>query len=1471
MKVYGDATKNMRLFFLICVFLVSIFFVNCSTLLAVDNEHYTAVPPFSSTEVKPNVLIIIDNSNSMDEDLDGLAVGSDSPLSRSEIARNAIKEIIERNQFNVRFGLMAYNQEDIEKRYVHSGFYYASYSSSTYDASGTSTPKDPTSNTKRYVNPTSASEYIYYDQSLPFYANGSMGSGFCYSDDYTEDANISNDHYNCYSSKSGDTVTPSPMPVGDSETDYGYSSMFWNNTTFSLTDSDIAAGFDQIGYEMAWAAVGDTWFSNSSPGGGVLHVDVADSSPAHISAINAKLATSQFTTETDTPLRNAGLTPLSGTLDSALRYFEGDSNHVDEASGVTATNPIELLCQENFVILVTDGLPSVDSDGNPGDADTLLAEVESSIAALRSTVNTDFSGSKFDIKTYVVGFSLPEGSGSKLDDLAVAGGTDENGHALVAEDATELGAALSRIFRDIDQRVSSGSAASVISNSRSGEGVVYQSVFYPEYIDSNDKKVNWAGNVFSLFVDAYGNLREDTNSNNRLDVKEIDLDGNGSIGTDEETDYIVVYRETDSGTVVDRYKDNDENEALDRGEDINCNGVLDPGEDTDGDSALDSGLDTCVDTVTPSSVNYIWQANEWLNEISDTDVVQQRTYSNTDDKRYLFTFLDSDGDKVVDSGEVYSFVESNYDDLAAPIIEFVHKSDEPDYVAQIRLDSNYADYREQQSKRTINFIRGKDQPLFTSATATPYTLNAMRNRVVDYDEDGTDETWRLGDIIHSSPKIVGRPAERYHLLYNDYTYAQFADKYEHRRNVVYVGGNDGMIHAFNGGFFDNQDNSVKLQSPNNSESQYDLGSELWAYLPYNLLPHLRWLTSPDYMHVYYNDLQAKVVDAQIFTEESECQTDIYDAACIHPNGWGTLLIAGMRFGGGEFPRDATWDFGTDADGWAFSDNSVTEGFNGEAWTIETSNGIGNPNIVSPDNLDIDASKIKTISVRFLTTAQDAGSGGARLYWDDNGNGVISNGNSQTINAPAVDVSGEYYVYTFDMSDNPNWAGTVNKIRLDPQGAFTSGSSIAIDYVDLGDGKGFVSSYVLMDVTNPEIAPTVLAEVNLLGLGYTTSTPAVIPLKSKTDSNKNDWYMVFGSGPNYNNLASPYALTNADSNTQGEVFVLSLSDLISQNMIRMVNDSGSLVDGAHLYSLIDDDSYVSDFITVDFDKDYDADAVYFGTVSGNEIAGWGGKMRRIVLNEGDTDITTWTKDSTLYTLDNDRSVTAKPSIAIDDFGNNWVYFGSGRYFTRDDIEISATQNYFGIKEPVDSNGAMTWAEVNSSSLLDTTYAEVYDDLSVDGLGTGLDTWSELITEVDNNKSGWKIDLQAARERSLSQAAVLGGIVTFTSYQPSSDLCLTEGSSSGYGLYYKTGTAYYKSVFGYDLVDTNSNQIADVLGEKKIKSKFHIGEGLSSTPAIHTGRGKGSTAFIQTSQGTIFKIEEENPGLTKSGKVSWGQLR
>ncbi len=1279
-------------------------------LAAYYNTDFDSNPPFISTYVKPNVLFVLDNSNSMDEDVNGEAVGSDAVNSKSEIARNAIEAIIAKNKETMRFGLMAYKQSNISSYYLHNTPYYCDYNPANYDSTGTPTPKDPTSNTKRTPNPTDPGQYTYYDTALPMYAPGNYGSAFCYSDNWV------GNHYQCYHNKTGQQSTPQGLTNAELEALYGYSNFYFSGT-FNPTDSDYAAGFDRFGLEMSWTYVGRTWYSNSSPGPGMLHSAIADSSAAHITDLNNLLATSQFSIATDIPLRNAGLTPLSGTIESARKYFEGELSDDEAETGVSRTTPVQLRCQQNFVVLVTDGLPSTDEDGDIGSSDDLLAELEDKITALRSTSVTGFTND-FDIQTYVIGFAIPEEFGDKLDALAVAGGTDIDGKALLANNAEELAAKLQEVFIQISAKVSSGTSASVISNTRSGEGAIYQSVFYPERTDSHHNTVNWVGQLHALLIDDYGNIREDTNQNGALDWDE---------------DLFIVY----NGDTVDKYLDG---VVGTDGTVIGSNGKFD-----DYERAA-----TPVETGYFDSIKYLWSSSAWLNNDSLFDELSPRTYTDTAKKRYIFTFID-DGDMLAESGEIVDFSTSN----AATIGPYLHVFDPFVYSAAAPpagIDStDFTEFVNAQIVREIKWVRGEDQAE-SAALTHGSVIPAMRSRYYQED-DGADRTWRMGDIVDSTPTVVGRPAENFDLLYQDRTYSSFYSKYKDRRNVVYVGSNDGMFHAFNAGFYDKNDkaylkrpkvwNSVtNSYDDDTSKVNFDLGAEMWAYIPQNLLPHLYWLTKPDYKHVYYNDLKPKVFDANIFPNDTD-----------HPGGWGTVLVGGMRFGGGK--------------------------------------------------IEIDRNK---------------------------------NGSVDT------------------------------------------------------DDKTMTSAYFIFDVTNPEGAPKLLAEFTLPGLGFTTNYPSVVTLRDKGWSNltsspaNNDWYLMFGSGPaSVTGEPDTASLDAAVSSQNGKIFMLNLNKLGSgTRAVCFLNAAGSCVEDdlttvafePEPLVTLDDQSFISDSVGVDWDIDFKNDAIYFGTVSFDTTDGWGGKLRRIVIDD-DLTVSSWDLNSTFIDLSpgsvsgetTGQPITAAVSAALDKQGNRWLYFGTGRYFTAADVLNTDQQSYYGLKEPRDSNGDFLYSTLNrnTTDLFNSTDVTVYEGGGdVKGIAANAN-YSVLQADV-RVKKGWFMDFEESKERNIGQATLLGNILTFTTFVPSADPCESGGESWVYVLDYETGTASQRPVIGTDWSDVTTGS-DNVAGKEKVLKREIIGDGLATSPGLHTGRESGTKAFIQSSTGEIQTFEEKTPGRTKSGMSSW----
>ena len=192
---------------------------------------------------------------------------------------------------------------------------------------------------------------------------------------------------------------------------------------------------------------------------------------------------------------------------------------------------------------------------------------------------------------------------------------------------------------------------------------------------------------------------------------------------------------------------------------------------------------------------------------------------------------------------------------------------------------------------------------------------------------------------------------------------------------------------------------------------YDLGAELWAYVPYNLLPHLYWLTETGYAHAYYVDLKPRVFDAKIFTPDAD-----------HPHGWGTVLVGGMRFGGGK--------------------------------------------------IDVDMDRT--------------------------------------------------------------------------------------DGLPQSNDRSMSSAFFVLDITNPENPPVVLAEITFPGLGYTTCYPTVVAMKEKYNNAPNDWYLVFGSGPaeadGSPGTNSGVALPEASSNQKAKLYVVDLVRMVQGNLWTL-NSSG----------------------------------------------------------------------------------------------------------------------------------------------------------------------------------------------------------------------------------------------------------------------------------------------------------------------------
>ena len=537
-----------RYLFLVWIFL----FLFSSSVRADDTSLFTSPVP-------PNVLIILDSSNSFDEDFLGNAVGSYSPASKSVVGRNALISMISQFSNSIRAGLMTFQISGVSAYYIHNSPYFASYDPRSYcpnpppepgcvqyaktgdlgaraacqtacvtgnpsfdpdyfpdEIISSYPPNDPRRDNyanlvypkvQRMANLTDPSHYIYFKAAYPMYAPWPLGTAFCYAPNYDTssipDNGYSSYNYDCYTTK-----------TGTSDGNPGYSGGEVYSGPFGPTDSDYANGYDNFGRRMPWKYVGQTWFSNSSPGGGYLQVPVGnltdgngnptttynnllskltiphpngDYQTGYMSCGNGDMNTCPY-------VINAGLTPTPGTFQTAINYFSGVKGY---------TSPIQAWCQKNFVVFVTDGLPDTDVNGNPGTAASLMPAVLAKIDALRNMT----IGTTFDIPTYVLGVGSDITNITNLDQMAVHGGTDLNGHSYYANNPQQFMSALQSVFNDIMERSYSFTSPTVPTVRMIDNNILYISAFTPNATPF------WPGTLKAYQLNSDGTLPVDTNGN----------------------------------------------------------------------------------------------------------------------------------------------------------------------------------------------------------------------------------------------------------------------------------------------------------------------------------------------------------------------------------------------------------------------------------------------------------------------------------------------------------------------------------------------------------------------------------------------------------------------------------------------------------------------------------------------------------------------------------------------------------------------------------------------------------------------------------------------------------------------------------------------------------------------------------------------------------------------------------------------
>lgn len=209
----------------------------------------------------------------------------------------------------------------------------------------------------------------------------------------------------------------------------------------------------------------------------------------------------------------------------------------------------------------------------------------------------------------------------------------------------------------------------------------------------------------------------------------------------------------------------------------------------------------------------------------------------------------------------------------------------------------------------VDFIAG-DKSLYLNAASADNQVFRTRS-------------YRLGDIVNSSPAYVAKPPFRY----ADSGYASFISSKANRAAMVYIGSNDGMLHAFKVG--------LSVDGSNNAVVASDAGTELWAFVPTAVIPNLWRLADRD-----YDD------DHRYFVDATPVVGDVYDSTA---GRWRTILVSGLGKGGmAYFALDITdpanpellWEF-TDANlGYSYGNPVITKNQAG-TWVVMFGSGINN--------------------------------------------------------------------------------------------------------------------------------------------------------------------------------------------------------------------------------------------------------------------------------------------------------------------------------------------------------------------------------------------------------------------------------------------------------------------------------------------------------------------------------------------------
>ncbi len=523
-------------------------------------------------------------------------------------------------------------------------------------------------------------------------------------------------------------------------------------------------------------------------------------------------------------IRASTWTPYSESFYNAIGYFASNTAmRLNTADFNTTNPPVNYTCRQNNILIVTDGVSTADRNATV----TTLVNPASSPDGDNDSDNTclSYSGSKYlddmswlakhkkitnltqtpvkaadTITTYTVFTGEDNGATDECSPVVLLQNTATNGGGTYqdASNAAALQNALRSAFLAISAKAASGTAASVLGEkSREGANIL-QAVFYP------NKLFNITSPSSTITRSWLGYL-------NNFWFYE---DATANIGN--------IREDTVNDSILNLTSDNIVSFDF-----VNDQLVVHSWSDTDGDGDGDVTLaDKTLD-----DVKLIWEAGKVLfKRVPAT----RKIFVNDSSTTYPKTTAGS----TCSGGNFVTFTTANKGCFSSYL------------GGDLNSDSVVDAADAAQADRLIDYVIGTDYSEYRTRTLP------LTNPV----DPAVTGTWKMGDIIHSTPQIV-----KYDNLYSDYS-------------VAYVGANDGMLHAFKIGKLSSTglSGTQKAQLTVGTKDAIVMGEELWSFIPQNALPYLRFYADPNYCHSYMVDL----------------------SPYLYQYGSKRIIIGGMRLGGG---------------------------------------------------------------------------------------------------------------------------------------------------------------------------------------------------------------------------------------------------------------------------------------------------------------------------------------------------------------------------------------------------------------------------------------------------------------------------------------------------------------------------------------------------------------------------------------------